>query len=315
MSETKSPLVVILGPTAVGKTELTIHLAKKLNAEIVSADSMQVYKGMDIGTAKPTLQERQGVEHHLIDVVSCDTPFNVAQYRNLAVNAIDRIIKRGRLPILTGGTGLYIKAVLGEFLFPDQGMDHALRQRLYEKAQSEGRESIYQELLSVDPQTAARLHPNDTRRIVRALEVYHTTGSPLSEHLRKIKDVPPRYNSLLIGLSRPREELYQRIEERVDQQIKDGLIEEVLTLMKQYSITPIALQALGYKEIATYLKGYCSLDEAIETLKKETRRYAKRQYTWFGSMKDIHWYDLSKYSDIEEVIQELTDLISTSFNL
>ncbi len=295
----KGPLVVLVGPTAVGKTAVAIELALALNGEVVTADSMQVYKGMDIGTAKPTPRETKGVPHHLIDVVTPDTPFNVALYRDMAHRVIAEVHARGRVPIVSGGTGLYIRAVLDEFLFPDQGADPALRCRLQEMAAEHGPEHLYAMLVRVDPERAAELHPNDVRRVIRALEVYEVTGRPMSEHIREAKAKSPRYRDVRIGLIRPRSELYERINRRVDEQLRRGLVEEVKTLRSRYPLQDTALQALGYKEIIAFLDGECSLDEAVRRLKRETRRYAKRQLTWFRRDESITWFDLSRYPSLD----------------
>lgn len=307
--EKKGPLVVLVGPTAVGKSKVAIGLARRLDGEVVTADSMQVYIGLDIGTDKPAPEERQGVPHHLIDLVLPDQRFNVAQYRDLAHATIADIHRRGKLPILSGGTGLYVKAVLDEFLFPDEGADYALRKELEEKARQLGPQWLHQRLAQIDPPTASRLHPNDVRRVIRAIEVYETTGRPLSEHLRTAKAQEPRYRTVMIGLTRPRPVLYRRIEERVDRQIRDGLVDEVRRLMETYEDLPVARQALGYKEIHSYLRGKCSLEEAIRILKRDTRHYAKRQFTWFRRDPRIVWFDLEELSPIEKALDTLEGFV------
>lgn len=290
----KPPLLVVVGPTAVGKSELAVELALRVRGEVVTADSMQVYRGLDIAAAKPTLQERKGVPHHLIDVCDPDERFNVAEYRRLAHEAIATVHRRGNLPILAGGTGLYVKAVLDEFLFPDEGADYELRRRLEAQAREEGPRALHRRLAEVDPESAARLHPNDVRRVVRALEVYYTTGRPLSEHLKEARASEPAYEVAMFGLTRPREVLYRRINERVDAQIRQGLIEEVRRLAERYGELPVARQALGCKEILAYLKGELTLEEAVERIKRDTRRFAKRQYTWFRKQPRIRWIDLEE---------------------
>ncbi|HHW08792.1 MAG TPA: tRNA (adenosine(37)-N6)-dimethylallyltransferase MiaA [Firmicutes bacterium] len=301
--QSKPPLLVLVGPTAVGKTEVAIELALLLGGEVVGADSMQIYRGMDIGTAKPRPEERRGVPHHLIDVVDPGTPFNVATYRRLATAAIAGIHLRGALPILCGGTGLYIKAVLGDFLFPDEGALPELRRQLEERAQHEGAAVLHAELAQVDPETAARLHPNDIRRVIRALEVYKSTGEPLSVHLARqnqpgTNDSCP-YQVVKIGLVRRREELYERINRRVIWLVENGLLEETKRLMDMGFFSgnmKVAAQAIGYKEMYRYLTGEISLEQAIADLQKATRRYAKRQLTWFRSDKEIRWFDMGDYS-------------------
>lgn len=305
MNTEAPPLVVIVGPTAVGKTAVAVELALRLNGEVVTADSMQVYRGMDIGTAKPTVAERRGVPHHLIDVVSPDETFNAARYRDLAQAAIADIHRRGRLPIVSGGTGLYIRALLEEFQLPAPGAHPEVRTRLESDAERLGRVRLHERLAAVDPPTAARLHPNDVRRVVRALEVYEVTGIPLSEHLAAARERLPRYFTVSVGLTRPREELYRRIEERVDQQLASGLVDEVRSLLARYTLNQTARQALGYKEIIAYLEGETTLAEAVERLKRETRRYAKRQYTWFRRDPHIVWFDLSEYPTLAAAVDAI----------
>lgn len=288
---------MIVGPTAVGKTELSIAVAKQLDAEIISADSMQVYRGMDIGTAKPSEQERQGIPHHLIDVVDPSHDFTVAEYQELAEKAISDIQEKGKVPLLTGGTGLYIRAVIDGFDFPGQDEDLALRARLQRFAQVHGNEALHRMLQKVDPTSAQRLHPNDVRRVIRALEVYELTGIPLSQHLKGQEDRPPRHKAVMFGLTRPRQQLYKRCDERVELMLKNGLLDEVRNLLNMgFDQRSTALQAIGYKELIGYFTGQYSWDEAVRLLKRNTRRYAKRQYTWFLRDNRITWLDLSQMS-------------------
>jgi len=309
------PLVVIVGPTAVGKSKIAIGLALRLDGEVVTADSMQVYRGLDIGTDKPPASERQGVPHHLVDVLDPDQRFNVAEYRDLAHQVIAEIHARGRLPILSGGTGLYVKAVLDEFLFPDEGADYELRTRLEKEAELHGREALHRRLAEIDPPTARRLHPNDVRRVIRALEVYETTGRALSEHLASATAPAPRYRAVMIGLTRPRDVLYRRIEARVDRQIQSGLVDEVRRLMERYGELPVARQALGYKEITAYLTGQCSLERAVEILKRDTRRFAKRQFTWFRKDHRIRWFDLEELGTHERALDAIEGHIRAELHL
>lgn len=309
MDEQKKPLVVMVGPTGVGKTALAVELARRLDGEVVTADSMQVYKGMDIGTAKPTLKEMKDVPHHLIDVVPPDTPFNVAMYRDLAHAAIDQIHERGRLPIVSGGTGLYVRAILDEFLFPDQGADLGLRQTLQAEAQQLGNAGLHARLAAIDPTAADRLHPNDVRRVIRALEVHATTGRTMTEQIAEASAREPRYRAVRIGLTRPREELYRRIDARVDELLRRGLVEEVRHLRERYDMQKTALQGLGYKEIVAYLDGEVALEDAIYMLKRETRKYAKRQYTWFRRDEAVIWFDLSEYHDLDEAVSHIVPVI------
>ncbi|MGB4140398.1 MAG: tRNA (adenosine(37)-N6)-dimethylallyltransferase MiaA [Limnochordia bacterium] len=293
----KPAVIVLTGPTAVGKTETALGIAQELNCEIISADSMQVYRGMNIGTAKASPEEQALVRHHLLDVVDPDQRFTVADWVRLAEQAIAEIASRGKVPLITGGTGLYINALIDGFLFPDHSADENLRKQLYEKAKADP-EGLYRQLQQVDPATASRLHPNDHRRIVRALEVYCISGRPISE-LQAKTPAKQNYKAVMIGLYRTRPLLYQRIEERVDQMIASGLVTEVKTLLEQYPHQPTALQAIGYKEIALYLQNRLTLDEAAALIKRETRRYAKRQLSWFRRDHWIKWYDLDHTTTAE----------------
>lgn len=289
-------ILVILGPTAVGKTELSLELATSLGGEIISADSMQVYRGMDIGTAKPSLDERERVVHHLLDVVNPDQTFSVADYVSLAEEVLDNLKIKGTVPVLSGGTGLYIDALLEGFLFPDTSADPDIRDELQEQAKQDP-QSLYEELEQVDPLSAKRLHPNDLRRIIRALEVYRRIGSPISVLQRKTEIKERPYLPLYVGLTRHRPELYARVDQRVDQMVQRGLVEEVTQLLQAYPQQPTALQALGYKEIVHYLRGEMTLPESLELLKRDTRRYAKRQLSWFQRNKRVHWFDRTEVTD------------------
>lgn len=306
----RKPLVVIVGPTAVGKTQVAIGLALRLHGEVVTADSMQVYRGLDIATDKPTSEQMQGVPHHMIDVVAPDEPFNAVKYRDMARAVIEEIHRRGRLPILSGGTGLYVKAVLDDFLFPEDRRDPALRAQLEHEAATLGAAHLHQRLQRVDPASAQRLHPNDVRRVIRALEVFASTGRPLSEQLPKLSGREERYRTVMIGLTRPRPVLYRRIEARVDRQIERGLVDEARRLMAQYPHLPSAGQSLGVKEIIKAIRGEISLDEAIALLKRNTRRYAKRQFTWFRKDERIEWFDLEALSPIERALDAIEEHIA-----
>lgn len=291
-------VLVILGPTAVGKTEIGQELAIILAAEIISADSMQIYRGMDIGTAKASLQDQKTIKYHMLDVVEPDQSFNVADYVTLAEHVLKKLKKQAVMPILSGGTGLYIDALLKGFLFPDAPADQNIRREL-ERESQENPDSLYEKLQKVDPPSAKKLHPNDQRRIVRALEVFYRTGKPISL-LQKQKEKECRpYRPLYIGLTRDREALYTRIDLRVEQMIQRGLVEEVRHLLQAYPQQPTALQALGYKEIVQYLEGKVSLPDAIEILKRDTRRYAKRQMSWFKRNQATHWFNRSEMTDKE----------------
>ncbi|RJX17007.1 MAG: tRNA (adenosine(37)-N6)-dimethylallyltransferase MiaA [Ammonifex sp.] len=297
------PLLVITGPTATGKSAVAVETALRVNGEIISADSMMVYRGMDVGTAKPTLAERKGVPHHLIDVVDPQESFSVAAFQALAREQIREINARGRLPVLVGGTGLYIRAVLEGYRFTG-GVDRELRHRLAEEARRHGPGYLHDRLRSVDPAAAQSLHANDLKRVIRALEVYYETGGDASEEART--EPVPAYDALVFGLRIERQELYRRIEARVDNMLSEGLVDEVTKLLKgglRRDVT--AMQALGYKEIAAYVTGEMSLEEAVSVLKRNTRRFAKRQFTWFRRDARIRWLDVAGYRSQEGLVEEI----------
>ena len=301
------PLVVIIsGPTASGKTGLSIEIAKRFNGEIVSADSMQIYKSMDIATAKPTKDETAEIRHHLIDFVEANENFSVAKYKQLALSAIDDILSRGKLPIVCGGTGLYIDTLMNNTVFLDYE-DSGIRERLEKRKESDGIESLYEELKKVDPDTACRLHLNDSKRIIRALEVYYLTGKTISEQNSLSHKEESPYNFLLFVLSaHNREILYKRINDRVDKMLDMGLVEEAGSFFAS-DISKTAKQAIGYKELKPYLDGEISLETAVEKLKMETRRYAKRQLTWFRNKKNVNWLYID---DEKSVSDECAQIIS-----
>jgi len=304
-------LLVLLGPTAVGKTAYSIPIALAHDAEIISGDSMQVYRGMDIGTAKPSPEDRARVPHHLIDIVDPWEPFSVADFQARAREAVERIAVRGRLPMLVGGTGLYIEAFCYDYRFPETaGPDPALRERLRREAAELGVKALHDRLKRIDPDSAARIHENDVRRIVRALEIFEATGRTMSEWLRGQKRESP-YRLCLIGLTMDRAELYRRIGERVDAMVRAGLVDEVRRLLDA-GCTPdmTAMQALGYKEIVEYLEGRTSFEEAVETLKRNTRRFAKRQWSWFRHMKDVHWIDVTDPKHFADHLDQIHAIIS-----
>jgi len=286
----KKPLVVITGPTASGKTALSIETAQKIGGEIVNADSMQIYKYMDIGTAKPTIEERSGIPHYLIDEIEPTDNFSVAQYCEKAREYIDLIHKKGKIPILVGGTGLYIDSVVYNIKYGDGGADENYRNMLNDLADKNGNEYIYEMLKKIDLECAMKLHIADRRRIIRALEVFHTTGETITEQKRKSRLVPTTYETKIFATNMDREVLYQRINKRVDIMLEMGLVQEVENLLKMgISENTTAMQGIGYKEILAYLKGNMPLDEAVEMIKQGSRRYAKRQLTWFRRNNDIKW--------------------------
>lgn len=287
----KQKVLVVIGPTAVGKTKLSIQLAKRYNGEIISGDSMQVYKTLDIGTAKITKEEMDGVVHHLIDIKEPTEEFSVAEFQKLVREKIEEITSRGKLPIIVGGTGLYIQAVLQDYQFAESEKDMELRASLEQLAAEIGGEQLHQKLAELDPKTAETIHPNNTRRVIRALEVYYTTDQTVSE-IQSKQNQEEWYNSLIIGLTMDRELLYSRINQRVDLMMEQGLLEEVKGLFDQ-QIYSQAVRGIGYKEIYDYLEGKATLEEAVEQVKQNSRRYAKRQLTWFRNKMDVKWFDLT----------------------
>jgi tRNA dimethylallyltransferase len=301
----KSPLICIVGPTAVGKTEIAIQLAQHLDAEIVSIDSRQIYRGMDIGTAKPTPNQRSAVPHHLIDCVEVDQPFSVAEYQRLADSTIKEIQERGKRTMVVGGAGLYFRALI-DGLFDGPGADAEIRAKLQREAEEHGKVALHERLRQCDPETADRVHPNNRVKVIRALEVYELTGKPISALQQQWKMNEPRYPFRAFGLNMPREALYHRIEDRVDQMVEAGLIEEVQRLLDQdYPRNCVAMQSFGYKELIDHLDGKRTFDEAIALLKQNTRRFAKRQLTWFGNDPRIEWLDTSQFSSINGIVDNL----------
>ncbi len=285
-------VIVLVGPTAVGKTELSLSLAEALDTEIVVADSRQVYRGMDIGTSKPTKAERRRVAHHLMDVAEPAEVYSAGRYQRAAIRAIKNIAARGRLPMLVGGTGLYVRAVIYG-LWRGPRADWALRRRLEAESRRGGAGALHRRLMRVDPESAARLHPNDMRRIIRALEVYRLTGVPLSAHHARHGFRSRRYRPLVIGFRRDRQDLARRIEQRVDRMIEDGWVEEVERLLSSgVARDSPGMQGIGYRQIAGMLEGRSSLEETVARIKRETRRYAKRQMTWFRVDPAVVWVDL-----------------------
>lgn len=290
----KTNILVICGPTATGKTRLSIELAKAVNGEIISADSMQVYKQMDIGTAKPTAEEMQGIKHYLIDEIEPAQSFSVAKYKELANGYIKEIVSRGKVPIIVGGTGLYIHSLLDDRDFGNYQPDLVYRDELYKIAETKGGEALKEMLAVVDEESANRLHSNDTKRLVRALEVYKLTGKTITYWNEQSKISSSPYNALIFGLTyQNRATLYEKINLRVEEMFKGGLVDEVKRLLAN-GVTPemTAMQAIGYKELVFYVKGEMTLNEAKEKIKQESRRYAKRQLTWFRRDNNIIWFEI-----------------------
>jgi tRNA dimethylallyltransferase len=292
-------VIAIVGPTAVGKTSLSIDLAQRFNGEIISGDSMQVYRGLDIGTAKVTLEEQAGVLHHLIDVRDIDQSYSVADFQQAARKVIQEITDRGKVPIVVGGTGLYIQSLLWDYKLGSEGerTDESLREKYEAIAEAEGNEALWKLLQAKDPLAAEKIHYNNRKKMIRALEVFELTGHSILEPKEQPKEL---YDSFLIGLNTERTHLYQRINERVDLMVEQGVLEEARQLAKTPEVQ--AAQGIGYKELFPYFSGECSLDSAIEEVKLHSRRYAKRQLTWFRNRMSVHWYDLVQHPEaIDEV--------------
>ncbi len=301
------PLVAfIVGPTGTGKSAAAMAVAAEIPAEIVSADSMQFYRGMDVGTAKPSAEDRASVPHHLIDIVEPDEPYNVADFHRDATAAIEEVLSRGRLPLVVGGSGLYVRALANELDLPIAEPDEALRQRLRDFAKHSGPDALHDRLRKVDPASADRIHPRDQKKIIRPLEVYEKTGRPLSE--LHSDSLPPstRYDCRMFGLTCDREELYRRVEERCNAMINSGLLKEVQTLLDRGLRPELqSMQAIGYKEMAAFLRGEVPFPEATETFKRNTRRYVKRQLTWFRADERIQWIDIAKEDPAKRIVEAL----------
>ena len=309
------PLVILVGPTAVGKTAASIGLAKALNGEIISGDSMQIFKGLDIGTAKITKEEMQGVPHHLIDIKEPWETFSVAEFKRLADEAIADIHDRGKLPIIVGGTGFYINSVLYEYHFGEADTDEAYRAELEQYAEAHGNEALWNILQEKDPGSAAKLHSNDTKRVIRALEVLHVTGIPASERQSTVDKQTMRYNAVYIALNMPREVLYDRINRRVDIMIQDGLEAEVRTaLANGVAQDALSMTSIGYRQMIQYFNEEISFDRAVELIKRDTRHFAKRQLTWFRHDPNIQWVDKWGKTD-EQVEAELLAIVHDKLGL
>jgi len=298
----KPKVIVICGPTASGRTALSIELAKKINGEIISSDSMQIYKYMDIGTAKPTTEERQGIPHHLLDFVEPNQRYSVAEFKKDAETAIEEIISRGKTPIVVGGTGLYVDSLIYGIEYQDIQLDEKYRQELEERAEREGLENLYEEAQKIDPQAMEKISKNDRKRIIRVLEIYKATGKNKTEQEIESRKKGVKYDYKVFAINWDRELLYERINKRVDIMIEQGLIQEVQELLKKYTEFPTAMQGLGYKEVVEYLQGTVTREEMIEKIKMETRRYAKRQITWFKKNKQTIWIGPK---DLQRILDEV----------
>lgn len=301
----KKPLIILTGPTAVGKTKLSISLAKAVNGEIISADSMQVYRFMDIGTAKITKEEMCGVKHYLIDEYDPKEEFNIVKFKDNTCKYMDEIYAKGKIPIIAGGTGFYIQAVLYGIEFEENGEDTSFREELELLAKDKGADYLHDMLSKVDPVSAANIHRNNVKRVIRALEYYKQTGTLISEHneVQKQKDSP--YNFSYFVLNDDRQVLYDRIDYRVDLMVEQGLVEEVKHLLEMGCTKDmVSMQGIGYKEIISYLEGECSLEEAIYIIKRDTRHFAKRQLTWFKREKEVSWLNKNEFSNDEAKVLE-----------
>ncbi len=303
-------LICICGPTASGKTALSVALAKQLHTEIISADSMQIYRGMDIGTAKPTAEERQGVPHHLLDICAPGEAFSVARYVELADAAAQDVLSRGMVPIVAGGTGLYMDALIECSTFSGDETDLSVREKYQRMAAEQGNEAVHACLAKVDPEGAERLHPNNLKRVIRALEVYEQTGMTIDAFNRLHKRPAPKYAALKIGICpAERQTLYDRIDRRVDQMLADGLLEETKCLLDSGALAGTAAQAIGYKELLGYLQGDAPLADCVALLKQRSRNYAKRQLTWLKRDDNIHWIYYNNGEELPAILQEATEYL------
>ncbi len=307
MIHDNKPLVILTGPTAVGKTALSIELAKRINGEIISADSVQVYRGMDIGSAKIKPYEMDGVPHHLIDIMEPTESFNITLFQKLSKEAIAQIYQRGHIPILTGGTGFYIQSVLYDVDFTENGENQAIRSRLERLAEAEGADALHARLAAVDPASASTIHANNIKRTIRALEFYELTGARISEHNQTEREKASPYRFCYFVLNDDRDKVYSNIEKRVDQMIEEGLVAEVADLMKAGCTKEmVSMQALGYKEIMEALLGECTMEDAIYRIKRDTRHFAKRQLTWFRREKDVIWIDKKEFDyDHSKILDQM----------
>ncbi len=309
----KQKVIVIIGPTAVGKTKLSVELAKRVNGEIISGDSMQIYKEMDIGTAKVTHEEMQGVPHYLIDIKEPTEPYSVAEFQQDVRKLIQNITQKGCVPIIAGGTGLYIQSVLYDYQFSDTGKDEEIRLRIEKQVLEQGIEEVYEELRRIDPISAENIHPNNVRRVIRALEVFYSTGKTMTEY-QQSQNQELLYDVAYVGLTMDRETLYDRINLRVDLMVKEGLLEEVEKLYRKGIRECQSIQAIGYKEIYAYFDGKVTKEQAVDALKQNSRRYAKRQLTWFRNKMDVTWFDMTD-ADFEEKLDEIFSFVAGKLKL
>lgn len=310
----KIPLVILTGPTAVGKTNLSIQLAKKMNMEIISADSMQIYKYMDVGSAKVTEDEMEGVKHYLIDEVTPDYSFSVSEFQERANDYINKIVEKNKLPLVTGGTGLYLNSLIYNMDFAKSDADNELREMLRVELEENGIDYMYEKLKSLDEEAANRIHKNNTKRVIRAIEVC-MSGKKMSDFSNDLK-LNEKYEPIIIVLNRDREHLYRRINKRVDIMISQGLEDEVKNLLNMgYSSDIVSMQGIGYKEIIKYLNDEYTYEEAIEIIKRDSRRYAKRQLTWFRRYENAKWFDLDNYNDEKILLDDVISYIEKKVNV
>ena len=304
----KIPLIILTGPTAVGKTDLSIKLSKSLNAEIISADSMQIYKYMDIGSAKVTKEEMDGVVHYMIDEVTPDVPFSVSEFQVRSEKYIEEINKKGKNVLITGGTGLYLNSLIYNMDFAKSNANNEVREELEKELQENGIDYMHEKLRSLDEEAANRIHKNNTKRVIRAIEVC-MSGQKMNDFSKDLR-YNEKYKPIIIVLNRDREVLYQRINKRVDIMLENGLLDEVKKLLEMgYTKDMISMQGIGYKEMIKYLDGEYTYDEAVEIIKRDSRRYAKRQLTWFKRYQDAKWFDLDKYQDVEILKEDIINHI------
>lgn len=304
-------IIVIVGPTAVGKTYVSVELAKKLNTEIISADSMQIYKGMDVGTAKITEEEKSDIIHHMIDIVAPDEDYSVSEFKKNAEEIIDEMLLKNKAPIIVGGSGLYVNSLIYDLDFSNAKSDEKLREYYTYYYKEHGEDALYDKLMRIDPESAEKIHKNNIKRVIRALEVYDITGMKFSEMNTDIRKDKSKYNCILIGLSMERKTLYERINQRVDKMLSSGLVDEVKTLIKKgYDKNLVSMRGIGYKEIIDYLEGSIDYDEMVNILKKNTRRFAKRQYTWFLKDKNVRWFAMDNLEETSNTIKNILDYIN-----
>ena len=307
----KNKIIVILGPTAVGKTYVSVEVARTLKTEIISADSMQIYKGMDVGTAKVTQEEKHGIPHHMIDIREPDEDYSVSDFKSDAEKIIDRLLAENKVPVIVGGSGLYVNSLIYDLDFGRAKSDEKIREYYTSYYRDHGEDALFELLLRVDPEAGEKIHKNNVKRVIRALEVHDITGRKFSDLNPDIRRGSSKYDCILIGLSMERKMLYQRINQRVDVMVSHGLIGEVKSLLdKGYDKSLVSMQGIGYKEIIDYLEGKMPLDEAVSILKRNTRRFAKRQFTWFLKDKNVKWFDMDDLDDIDRTIRSVLAYIS-----